>query len=134
MVGRLRFRLNLVIRTDPPAHSSSSDEPSSRPSAARRWPPWPWSSPKQLADRDDEDEDEADDAAGEPHGASGAAVLRWSWPPPPPPLFLLVPAAAADDVVLLREKRPTPALGVLRNAAKPLAVLLGGLLPPPAQP
>jgi len=132
MAGRLRFRLNLVILTDPAAHSSSSDEPSSRPSAGRRWP-GPGSSPKQLADRDDEDDDdEADDAAGEPHGASGvAAALRWSWPPPPP-LFLLVPAAGA--VVLLREKRPAPALGVLRNAAKPLPVLLGGLLPPPAQP
>ena len=129
MAGRLRFRLNLVIRTDPAAHSSSSDEPSSRPSAARRWP---GSSPKQLADRDDEDDDdEADDAAGEPHGASGAAALRWSRPSQPP-LCLLVPAAGA--AILLREKRPATALGVLRNAAKPLPVLLGGLLPPPAQP
>ena len=128
MAGRLRFRLNLVILTDPAAHSSSSDEPSSRPSAARRWP---GSSPKQLADRDDEDDDEADDAAGEPHGASGAAALRWSRPSQPP-LCLLVPAAGA--AILLREKRLTPALGV---AAKPLAAVLlgvGGLLPPPAQP
>jgi len=128
MAGRLRFRLNLVILTDPAAHSSSSDEPSSRPSAGRRWP-GPGSSPKQLADRDDEDDDEADDAAGEPHGASGAAALRWSRPSQPP-LCLLVPAAGAT--ILLREKRLTPALGV---AAKPLAaVLLGGLQPPPAQP
>lgn len=69
MLGRLRFRLNLVILTDPLAHSSSSDEPSWRPSASRRL-----SSPKQLVDMDDED----DDDAGEHHGASGAAALRLS--------------------------------------------------------
>lgn len=119
MLGKLRFRLNLVILTDALAHSSSSDEPSSRPSAGRRSPPWPWSSPKQLVDTDDDDDDvdKTDDAAGEHHGASGAAALRWPWRPPP--------------LLLLQENRPTPALGFLRNAAKPLEVLLGGLLPPP---
>jgi hypothetical protein len=71
MLGKLRFRRSLVILTDALPHSSSSsDEPSSRASAGRRW-----SSPKQLVemDEDEDDEvDEADDAVGEHHGASVA--------------------------------------------------------------
>lgn len=122
MLGRLRFRLNLVILTEPLGEPSSSSEQTSRPSAGLARPPWPWpwpSTAKQVEADEEEDED-----AGEHHGASGPAASR-SWSPSP---FLLL--AAAVGLLQFREKSPPPALGVLRKAEAPLRAHLGRLLPP----